>query len=278
MKVIVFDLDETLGYFSQFSLFWNALMRELKLKNLPANQELFNGIFSLYPEFVRPNIFRIFQYIKRQKENGNCGQVLVYTNNTGPHVWVRMLLKYFNEQFDGGLIDRIIHAFVPDEQGINSCRTSVCKSYNDLIRCTSLPRDTEICFVDDMYYPTMITREVYYINIKPYCYNLPFDEILRRFKTYRHQNNHFGLDDESLGRIQRTLNGSTFMCFLKSSKEQKLDRVIGKMLLENIRTFLRGPSVYKIVPRYTQRIHPMSRETTQRNHGRMYCKILSNDA
>ena len=33
MKIVVFDLDETLGYFTQYGIFWDSLANYLKIKN-----------------------------------------------------------------------------------------------------------------------------------------------------------------------------------------------------------------------------------------------------
>jgi hypothetical protein len=69
-KVVVFDMDETLGYFIQFSYFWENLKvyfneqnNAVKLKQLEDN---FKKILGLYPEDIRPNIskyhFRFVNY------------------------------------------------------------------------------------------------------------------------------------------------------------------------------------------------------------------------
>ena len=33
MKIVVFDLDETLGYFTQYGIFWDSLAHYVKNKN-----------------------------------------------------------------------------------------------------------------------------------------------------------------------------------------------------------------------------------------------------
>ena len=50
MKIVVFDLDETLGYFTELGMFWDALHSYIREKNipLPINQELFNNVLILY--------------------------------------------------------------------------------------------------------------------------------------------------------------------------------------------------------------------------------------
>ena len=60
-KVLVFDLDETLGDFSDLEMIWNAL----QLYNIkPNDEQLFKDLLDLYPEFFRNNIFQILQYVQ----------------------------------------------------------------------------------------------------------------------------------------------------------------------------------------------------------------------
>jgi len=70
MKIVVFDLDETLGYFTQFGIFWDSLSDYLKIQNKPALTQCdFNNILDLFPEFLRPNIINILNYLKEKKIN-----------------------------------------------------------------------------------------------------------------------------------------------------------------------------------------------------------------
>ena len=69
-KIVVFDLDETLGYFMELGMFWDALKAYIKNKNskkITIDQALFNNILDLYPEFLRPNIIGILSYLKKKK-------------------------------------------------------------------------------------------------------------------------------------------------------------------------------------------------------------------
>ena len=50
MKIVVFDLDETLGYFTEFGIFWDSLSNYINLKGGPTlEQSDFNDILDLYP-------------------------------------------------------------------------------------------------------------------------------------------------------------------------------------------------------------------------------------
>ena len=68
-KIVVFDLDETLGYFMELGMFWDALKGYIKHKHLNKiiDQKLFNRILDLYPEFLRPNIIGILSYLIKKK-------------------------------------------------------------------------------------------------------------------------------------------------------------------------------------------------------------------
>ena len=72
MKIVVFDLDETLGYFTEFGIFWDGLINYSKVKNKSSlTQSDFNDILDLYPEFLRPNIINILNYLKNKKNSVN---------------------------------------------------------------------------------------------------------------------------------------------------------------------------------------------------------------
>jgi hypothetical protein len=64
-KVVVFDVDETLGNFAQFSIFGHVLDDYFKTPDIMYQH--FNNLVDLYPEIIRPNMVRILE--DTQKEN-----------------------------------------------------------------------------------------------------------------------------------------------------------------------------------------------------------------
>ena len=179
LKIVVFDLDETLGSFKELGVFSEAL-RSL---NLLSTENEFVAMLNLFPEFFRPNIFDILLYIHSQKVKGNCYQVMIYTNNQGRPEWVSRLSDYFNATLGHRVFDRIISAFKVKGVPVELARTTHKKTFDDLIRCTQLPEHTEICFVDDIMYPLMQHENVFYIRIKPYHCHLDFDDMVTRFQV-----------------------------------------------------------------------------------------------
>ena len=92
MKVVVFDLDETLGYFVQLGIFCD-IIEDYNKKKLTSNE--FNEIMNIFPEFLRPNILKILSYIKLKKQRGDCNKVIIYTNNQGPKEWTQLIKQFF---------------------------------------------------------------------------------------------------------------------------------------------------------------------------------------
>ena len=174
-KIVVFDLDETLGYFTELGMFWDALNAYIKYKHIKQSleqQDFFNNILDLYPEFLRPNIIGILNYLKKKKEKKHCDKLMIYTNNQGPIEWANYIMKYFEKKTNYNIFDQLISAFKVQYKRVELCRTTHMKTYSDFIKCTKVPEETEICFLDDVYYPDMRNDKIYYINVKPYIYNL----------------------------------------------------------------------------------------------------------
>lgn len=185
-RIIVFDLDETLGYFMEFGMFWDAINEYIKMKKIKITkeqqlQDLFNEALDLYPEFLRPNIIEILDYLKKQKMGKKCNKVIIYTNNQAPLEWARYIISYFEKKINYKLFGQIISAFKIAGNRVEVCRTTHMKTHTDLIRCSKIPQDSQICFLDDVYHPGMYRKNIYYINIKPYVHDLTFEDMTNRF-------------------------------------------------------------------------------------------------
>lgn len=187
-KYIVFDVDETLGYFSQLGSFIDAI--SFYNKDFSGSVfERFNEILDLYPEFVRPKIIETLKYIHEKKITGNCDGVFIYTNNQGPRIWVQHISKYFDYKVGNlqknnnksSLFDKIIGAYMVNGKIVEPERTSQNKTYDDLLRITGISTQAEICFVDDLNHPQMRHDNVLYLNVKPYVKTLSVEEMIRRY-------------------------------------------------------------------------------------------------
>jgi hypothetical protein len=249
MKIVVFDLDETLGYFTQLGIFWDILKKYLKNKNIHLTQNDFNDLLDLYPEFLRPNIINILNYLKEQKKNKCCHKMMIYTNNNGPKEWANHIIRYFETKLDFNLVDQIIGAFKVNGKIIEICRTCNKKTHNDFIRCSKIPANSEICFLDDTFYPEMANENIYYINIKPYYYDLKFDYMINKFKQSnigkKLLNNTINYDEDYNDKdndiFEKTMmeNIKLYKYFYinKDLREYEIDKVLGKHIINHLKDF-----------------------------------------
>jgi hypothetical protein len=240
MKIVVFDLDETLGYFTQYGIFWDSLANYLKIKNKnQLTQSDFDDILELFPEFLRPNIINILTYLKSKKKTNCCHKMMIYTNNTGPREWARHIISYFEKQINFKLVDQIIAAFKINGKRVEICRTTQNKTHKDLIKCTKIPADAEICFMDDYFYPEMANDNIYYINVKPYYYDLKFEVMFERFKKSEIGNKLINNDDDKdfENLMMDHIKLFKYMVVEKDEKEYEVDKVLGKHIISHLQAF-----------------------------------------
>jgi len=238
MKIVVFDLDETLGYFTQYSIFWSCLEKYL-IENYKYNltDNDFSILLDLYPEFLRPGIMNILNYLKNKKQSNCCHKMMIYTNNTGSKSWANFILKYFEDKIKYKLFDQIIAAFKINGKQIEMCRTTHDKTHKDLIRCTKIPLNAEICYLDDVYYPEMTHKNVYYINIKPYTYDLDFDIIIDRFLKCDHGKKLIKNIDNFKTQMTKNFKLYNFDILEKNSEEYEVDKILSKQILTHLQDF-----------------------------------------
>ena len=186
-KVFAFDIDETLGCFCDLVLLWHTMTVE---HDSNKTQKNFNALLDAYPEFLRYGILTIFEYLYHKKKQGQCSKLYLYTNNRYSPEIPRYIAKYFDYKMGiytdmenmskTHLFDHVICAFKVGNRIIEPCRTSHRKLYSDFIRCTLLPKTTEICFVDDLYHSGMNHSKIYYIQPKEYKHSLDTQELIDR--------------------------------------------------------------------------------------------------
>jgi len=249
-KIVVFDMDETMGYFVELGIFWDSLNNYIKLHHLDnkmtLSQEEFNSVLDLFPEFLRPNIFTIFNFLKQKKINKQCQGIMIYTNNQGPREWVNCVKNYFESKMNYKLFNHVVSAFKINGKRIELCRSSHDKSMKDFIKCTRLPKDAEICYLDDTYYPQMNHENVYYIKIKPYTHDLEFDAMIQRFINSNTALSKIIMEnynnDDFVGFMKENMNKYEFVYMEKDNKEYEIDKIITKKTMEHLEAFFNKKS------------------------------------
>lgn len=237
-KHFVFDLDETLGSFSDMYCLWKGI-QSIALKNnikTTINQAIFNEIMNLYPEFLRYGITTILEYLYHKKQKNQCGSIFIYTNNQCDPPWIHLIISYFETQFDmKGLFEKPICAFKINNKTVDRRRTTQEKSYSDFLNCTLLSKSAELCFIDDVFFPKMLKDQVFYLQPKPYFHSLGKNEIIERFICSKLNQTYF-----SITKYELTDWFSVQLNFDKHTKtrfEKEFDIEISRKLMCAIREF-----------------------------------------
>lgn len=228
-NIIVFDIDETLGFFQEINYLWHLIINYIP--NI--NTSEFFKLLDLYPEFLRPNILLILNYIKKAKINNNCSNVMIYTNNQTSTEWIILLIDYFNLKLKYILFDKIVGAFKIKGKIIEINRTSHNKIFKDFINCAKLPNDTKICYIDDKYYSTMENKNLIYIKIKPYIYEISKDTLFNRFY------NSFSIFDSKINiNLINKIENKFNYTFLDNNENIEIHKILSKKILQYIKNFL----------------------------------------
>lgn len=240
MKIVVFDLDETLGYFTQYGIFWDCLSSYLKITNkYQLTQSEFDETLDLFSFFLRPNIINILNYLKHKKKTKCCYKMMIYTNNTGSRDWINSIINYFEKKINYKLVDQIISAFKINGKRVEICRTTQNKTYKDFIKCTKIPSDAEICFMDDSFYPEMAKNNIYYINVKPYYYNYTFENMLLIFEQSNIGKKIIQNDKNFSEIMLNKLNSFDYLVLEKEEKEYEIDIILGKHIISHLQNFFK---------------------------------------
>lgn len=187
-KVVVFDLDETLGSFGDLYIIWSGI------RHMFPDFDNFESLANMYPECIRFGILTILEYLYKKKRKKQCQKIFVYTNNQCTGDWVKRITDYLSlrvrqsyqrhEQLSyipsEPLFDQLICAFKINNKPVELLRSSHKKSVNDLIKCTLLSKEADICFVDDVEHTKMKNSRVYYICPKPYHHTMTADDFVNR--------------------------------------------------------------------------------------------------
>lgn len=169
-KIVVFDLDETIGCFqSLYSLFYfiNDYRKNNQLYPLSFFEKA--KILDICPYFLRTNILSIFEKLGALQEKTPI-RVVIFTNNTGGYDWPNFIRNYINFKLRKKIISQVIPIHKIDKTTYEPLRTSNDKKYYDLCRCLNVPSSTEVCFIDDREHEQMYNSNVHYIKPKEYKY------------------------------------------------------------------------------------------------------------
>jgi hypothetical protein len=196
-----------------------------------------------------------------RRNKKECQQLMIYTNNQGPPQWVKLISAYFTYKLGVKVFDQIIAAFKVHGQVVEVGRSRHEKCVDDLIKCTQVPRNTEICFLDDQYHALMEHDNVFYITVKPYYFSLPFDEMAVTYYRAQAQAQQqilaqqgpflLGPLPDFLAKMHAYTSRFKFDVLPKAAAEQEVDTIVSKKILSYLEEFFQKRPMRK----RTQRQH-----------------------
>lgn len=177
-KIVVFDLDETLGSFADLYIIWRGV------KHIWVDCCNFYDLVDIFPEFLRYGVLTILKYLYDKKKKRQVQQVILYTNNQCQGDWLKELISYFEFKLNTQtrkLFDKVIGPYKINSTQVEKNRTSHKKTIKDLNQYL-LPnnKNGHICFIDDVLFNEMKTNNVYYICPRPYAHTLSRNTIFKR--------------------------------------------------------------------------------------------------
>ena len=155
-KNVVFDFDETIGYFEQ-------IIDIIKYTKKISKMEVFE-LFTLFPLIFRTNIFDIFYFIVRLKKEKKIKSVILYSNNNND-VFISYVISFIHQKLNYSLFDLSI--------SLNQTHNKN-KNLSDLLNYSNglLNKKSSIFFIDDKEYDDMKMIK-YYIKCESYKYTYP---------------------------------------------------------------------------------------------------------
>ena len=230
-KVVIFDMDETLGHFVEIGALW-SLMKDAN-RNLTKND--FYNLMDSYPETLRPHILNILNYLKNMKKMGKVDRVIIFTNNQGPKSWSLLIKDYLNQKINYNLIDKVVGAYKVGNTQIEAHRTSHEKKYNDILNAARIPKNAKIAFLDDQRHYKMLHKNVFYILINGYTYFLSPEQVMQRLeKTYFNKK----ISNENMVYIYRNLKNMNKNFQIPETYSYPTYKENGKNILKNIQKFV----------------------------------------
>jgi hypothetical protein len=133
------------------------------------------------------------------------------------------------------------------------------------MKCTRIPEDAEICFLDDTYYPEMANDNIYYINVKPYYYDLNFEDMITIFENSKCGKKIIDNDSNFNEYMMSDFKRYKYDIIKKEPKEYEIDKLLGKQIIIHLKEFFKRTNKDKVKHTKTQKNIFSKKNKTQRN-------------
>ena len=110
----------------------------------------------------------------------------------------------------------------------------------------------------------MSNDKIYYINIKPYYYDLKFEEMVERFEMSGVGKKLINNDAEFGQKMIDHLRMYNYKCLEKDPKEYEIDKILGKQIIVHLNIFFNNPRRNKTIK--NRRRQSAKNQKTKRNN------------
>lgn len=258
-KIVVFDLDETIGHFFLVRLIWESMHHFIEYNHIAykLTQNDFNELIDMYPETLRPDIISVLTYLRRKRQLGACGGIMIYTNNRYPKEWVDMITSYIENRVGGRVFDRTVLAFKLRGKVQELMRTTAEKKLSDFVACCRLPTDIEICYIDDTEYLGMSSDNVFYLKLRPYYYYYTKDVVVNRMMMGSLVNHILMIENIHIDLVMRNKElFATYMAnFLEAHRiiyrqkevlDYEMDKIVTKRIKSHLEVFFNNAAFSRL--------------------------------
>lgn len=163
-RYIVFDLDETICFLSQFYVLYRTFENH---NEISMDQHTFTTLLDKLPCIFRPGIFVLLAYIKVLRERA-CFSLVLYTNSTLPQRWIHFLTTHIEKKCHcDKLFDHVISLHTTG-------RNTTDKTVDDILKyCKHSGTSYSFFVVDDRKHKHLIHDNIQYNLVTSYKYYYP---------------------------------------------------------------------------------------------------------
>jgi hypothetical protein len=94
-----------------------------------------------------------------------------------------------------------------------------------------------VCFLDDVLYPEMSGKNIYYIKVNPYVYNISFDVMVERFLSSDFAKKIIDNPKKFTNYMMTYMKQYSYSYVEKSKDEYEIDKIITKKTMFHLQTF-----------------------------------------
>lgn len=178
MKIIIFDLDETIGFFGEIYTFFCAIKHYFSVYSNTEykDEDVIGYLIDIFPELLRPGILNILRKLSRHKiNNHSLFYIYIYTSNKLHETWANNIKKYLNNKTRCNIFHEVVFNGTPKKNKLVHN-----KSIEDFSKQSKIETNNDFCFIDNNYHPYMIKPNIHYIHLNNYICYISVNQLIQR--------------------------------------------------------------------------------------------------